>query len=225
MPGKDGIETLREMREDMNGLNSNTPAICLTANAISGAREQYIAAGFDEYLTKPIDSGKLEDVLMEYLPKKIVGAGSEEKVSRDDSKGDDKDDAKDDSKEIPEILVPLKKLDWLDVHVGLLNSGDLETYLSLLRIFSGGIDGKAKEIEDFYAAGNWKDYVIKVHAMKSSARLIGAKDFGEEAQKLENAGKSEDMDYIRAHHAALMETYRSFRAPLAEFCASLESES
>ena len=233
MPGKDGIETLREMREDMNGLNSNTPAICLTANAISGAREQYIAAGFDEYLTKPVDSSKLEDVLMEYLPKKVVGANSEEKVSQEDSRNDSKDDTKDDvkddikddSREIPEILAPLKKLDWLDVRTGMLNSGDLETYLSLLKIFSGTIDAKAKEIEDFYTTGNWKNYVIKVHAMKSSARLVGAKDFGEEAQKLENAGKSEDMDYIHAHHAALMETYRSFRASLAEFCASLESES
>ncbi|MBQ1336540.1 MAG: Hpt domain-containing protein, partial [Selenomonadaceae bacterium] len=158
---------------------------------------------------------------------------SEEKVSQEDSRNDSKDDTKDDvkddikddSREIPEILAPLKKLDWLDVRTGMLNSGDLETYLSLLKIFSGTIDAKAKEIEDFYTTGNWKNYVIKVHAMKSSARLVGAKDFGEEAQKLENAGKSEDMDYIHAHHAALMETYRSFRASLAEFCASLESES
>ncbi|MBQ7479119.1 MAG: response regulator [Selenomonadaceae bacterium] len=229
MPGKDGIETLREMREEVNGLNSNTPAICLTANAISGAREQYIAAGFDEYLTKPIDSGKLEEVLMEYLPKKVIEADSEDREDKADSVDSEekvsKDDSKDGSAEVPEILAPLKKLDWLDVRTGMLNSGDLETYLSLLKIFSGTIDAKAKEIEDFYAVGNWKDYVIKVHAMKSSARLVGAKDFGEEAQKLENAGKSEDMDYIHAHHAALMDTYRSFRAPLAEFCASLESES
>ena len=69
MPKKDGIETLQELRGQIGGPNLNTPAICLTANAISGAREQYIEAGFDDYLTKPIDSGKLEDALLAYLPK------------------------------------------------------------------------------------------------------------------------------------------------------------
>ncbi len=69
MPGKDGIETLRELRKDTDGPNIATPAVCLTANAISGAREEYIKAGFDEYLTKPIDPPVLENLLYEYIPK------------------------------------------------------------------------------------------------------------------------------------------------------------
>lgn len=69
MPGKDGIETLRELRKDTDGPNIATPAVCLTANAISGAREEYIKAGFDEYLTKPIDPPILENLLYEYIPK------------------------------------------------------------------------------------------------------------------------------------------------------------
>ncbi|WP_303758253.1 response regulator, partial [Selenomonas ruminantium] len=59
MPGKDGIETLHELKKQESGPNRNTPVICLTANAISGAREQYIEAGFNDYLTKPIDTDKL----------------------------------------------------------------------------------------------------------------------------------------------------------------------
>ena len=67
MPHKDGIETLEELKAG-DGINSDTPTVCLTANAISGAREQYLAAGFDDYLTKPIESEKLERMIMEYLP-------------------------------------------------------------------------------------------------------------------------------------------------------------
>ena len=68
MPGKDGIETLREIREERGNLNASTPAISLTANAVAGARDQYIEAGFDDYLSKPIDSAQLEKMLMDLLP-------------------------------------------------------------------------------------------------------------------------------------------------------------
>ena len=77
MPEKDGIETLHELRGENDNPNLHTPAICLTANAISGAREQYLAAGFDDYLTKPIDSGKLEEALMRYLPKEKLRSPAE----------------------------------------------------------------------------------------------------------------------------------------------------
>ena len=77
--------------------------------------------------------------------------------------------------------------------------------MPLLKLFYESLDEKADEIEHFYAEENIKDYTIKVHALKSSARLIGAAGFGEEAQQLEKAGKSEDMEYIRAHHKAFIE--------------------
>lgn len=72
MPGMDGIETLHAMKESADSLNHGTPSVCLTANAISGAREMYIKEGFDDYLTKPIDPSVLEDLLIRYLPKDKV---------------------------------------------------------------------------------------------------------------------------------------------------------
>ncbi len=79
MPEKDGIETLYELREYKENPNLDTKVICLTANAISGAREQYLAEGFDDYLTKPIDSERLEEQLLNYLPAdKIMKAEAEE---------------------------------------------------------------------------------------------------------------------------------------------------
>ncbi len=72
MPDKDGIETIKEMKECTDAPNQKTPVICLTANAVSGMREMYINAGFDDYLTKPIDTGKLESMLLKYLPTDLV---------------------------------------------------------------------------------------------------------------------------------------------------------
>ncbi|MCR5684328.1 MAG: response regulator [Lachnospiraceae bacterium] len=72
MPGKNGTETLHELRAQASGPNLNTPVICLTADAISGAREQYISAGFTDYLTKPIYPEQLEEMLIKMLPKEKV---------------------------------------------------------------------------------------------------------------------------------------------------------
>ena len=207
MPGKDGIETLHELKKQESGPNRNTPVICLTANAISGAREQYIEAGFNDYLTKPIDTDKLEEMLLTYLPQeKMQEAGEEVMVQENE--------------EIPESLAPLQGAEWLDMRIGIKNSGSVEAYLPLLKIFYESIDETEQAIEGFYAERNIKDYTIKVHALKSSARIIGAQEFGEEAQLLENAGKAENREYIRAHHEGFIETYRGFKAQLAAVFAN-----
>ena len=72
MPEMDGVETLRELKK-LPGL-AGKPYIALTANSISGAREMYLAAGFSDYLTKPVDSKKLEKLIIEYLPPEKVKA-------------------------------------------------------------------------------------------------------------------------------------------------------
>lgn len=72
MPGKDGIETLHEMNADPDNKNKETPVICLTANAVAGAKEFYIEAGFDGYITKPINSKELEQTIYDHLPKDLI---------------------------------------------------------------------------------------------------------------------------------------------------------
>ncbi|MBQ4058803.1 MAG: response regulator [Lachnospiraceae bacterium] len=67
MPEPDGVETLHLIREDEKNLNCDTEVIVLTANAIAGAEEEYRKAGFADYLSKPVDSAKLEEVLAKYL--------------------------------------------------------------------------------------------------------------------------------------------------------------
>ncbi len=79
MPDKDGIETIKEMKECKDTPNLKTPIVCLTANAVSGMREMYINAGFDDYLTKPIDTGRLESMLLRYLPPDLVEKAADTK--------------------------------------------------------------------------------------------------------------------------------------------------
>ena len=66
MPEKDGIETLHEIQSFFGG-NFKTPVIVLTANAISGMRDMYLKEGFNDYLTKPISTKQLEEMLVTYI--------------------------------------------------------------------------------------------------------------------------------------------------------------
>lgn len=68
MPGMDGVTAMHYIRNDKNGLNRETPFICLTADAVGGAKERYISEGFDDYLPKPIDGEELEKALARHLP-------------------------------------------------------------------------------------------------------------------------------------------------------------
>ena len=71
MPKMDGIETLTILKEQQL-ITDQTKIIALTANAIVGAEETYLAAGFDDYLSKPIDMGKLEELLHKYLDASLI---------------------------------------------------------------------------------------------------------------------------------------------------------
>ncbi len=72
MPKVDGSQALQMIREQKDGFNKTTPVICLTADAVMGAKERYLAEGFTDYLTKPIDSKAMEKMLIKYLPEEKV---------------------------------------------------------------------------------------------------------------------------------------------------------
>lgn len=72
MPEMDGVETLHRLRTLEASQNQHTPVIVLTANAIEGVAEEYKAAGFDDYVSKPATGETLENVLLKYLPKELI---------------------------------------------------------------------------------------------------------------------------------------------------------
>lgn len=194
MPEMDGIETLQHMKETKH-LCNDIPVIALTANAISGAREEYIAAGFTDYLTKPINSHKLESMLKKYLPPEKV-----QEVTVEDAKAEDTADAK----SLPEWL---RTQTLLDTKSGLTNCGSPEDYLETLRLFAEAYEENAATIQSFFDTADWKNYTIRVHALKSSARIIGASELSDLAAALEQAGNAEDAAKIQQDTPRLFELY------------------
>ncbi|MDE5931922.1 MAG: response regulator, partial [Lachnospiraceae bacterium] len=89
MPVMDGVQTLHAIREMEDNPSRNIPIIALTANAVVGAKDFYLNAGFEDYLAKPIEPEKLEDMLIQYLPKELVYLTEDEEVSieTDDGEG------------------------------------------------------------------------------------------------------------------------------------------
>ncbi len=80
MPEMDGTQTLGKMREQH--IAENVPVIVLTADAIVGAKEKYLAVGFTDYLAKPIVCEDLEQALVDYLPPALVQSGEQAEQHR-----------------------------------------------------------------------------------------------------------------------------------------------
>lgn len=99
---------------------------------------------------------------------------------------------------------------------GIRYTGSDEAYLKFLRTFKRTLEDKALEIESAYKRGDMELCTIKVHALKSSARIIGARDLSSLAEKLENAGKHNNMEFFDANIGELLEMYRSYYDNLAD---------
>lgn len=106
----------------------------------------------------------------------------------------------------------------LDAEAAIKNSGSEEIFKSVIKLFYDSANQKESEIRGFYDSEDWENYTIKVHALKSSSRLIGAMDLGREAESLEMAGKSRDIDYIKANNDRVMEMFESVRDALKSVC-------
>lgn len=114
-------------------------------------------------------------------------------------------------------------LECLDGESAIKNSGSEETFKSVLQIFYDSADQKESEIKEFYESEDWENYTIKVHALKSSSRLIGAMELGREAESLEMAGKSSDIEYIRANNDRVMKMLESLKDALKGVCGGDET--
>lgn len=199
MPDADGVHALKEIQTAEGSLNTETPAIALgTADPVLGD-DFFMIQGFRNYIEKPVDMEILHAALLLYLPEEKRGevGTAAEKESREHKKS-----------LIPPWLSDIKEM---NVREGIKNCGGEEGFMSALGIFYSSIEKMADEIQGYYDSENLTDYTIKVHALKSSARIIGLADLSELARKLEAAGDGEDIDFIRENTDHLLSWYRSYK--------------
>ena len=203
MPNMDGIETLKKIKAEH--LADGTTIIALTANAISGAKEFYLKAGFNDYLSKPVNPAELEEILKKYLPadlstrketapvEKVSEVEEIEEVPADTFSNAEKNLLK---KFCPEINLETAMSYCMD---------SKEIFIEMLQEFFNG--NKAEQVNNLYAAEDWKNYRIQVHALKSTSLVIGAEKFSATAKAQEFAAKDERLDDLKNNHAEFIISY------------------
>ena len=229
MPEPDGVETLKRLKK-MN-LPAETKIIVLTANAISGAREKYLAKGFDDYLSKPINVDDLEAILAKYLPPEII---RNEDDAQDDEPDIDEDELlsapppaqiDDVVKVLPPAEVDADKFSEeerrrfeticpsLNLETALSNCMDSKEFFA--EMAEEFIDSdKTAELERALANADWEEYRIVAHALKSTALVVGAAGLSDKAKAQEFAARDGRLDDLKQNHGDLTETYQKVRAEL-----------
>jgi CheY-like chemotaxis protein/HPt (histidine-containing phosphotransfer) domain-containing protein len=193
MPDMDGVEAtlnIRKMGEKWP-YYKNVPVIALTANAVSGTREMFLENGFDDFMSKPIDTVKLNAILRKWIPKE-----KQKSATGDDSALDVKNGQGAESG---------IAIEGLDVNRGIfLSGGTEEIYLETLAIFLKDGNEKIKDIKSCLESGNLSLYTIHVHALKSASANVGADRLSETAKSLELAGAKNDFSFISSNTGSFL---------------------
>jgi signal transduction histidine kinase/CheY-like chemotaxis protein len=201
MPEMDGVEATRLIRAMSGERFQALPVIALTANAVSGMKEMFLENGFNDFLSKPIETAKLNAVLKKWIP-------------------DDKRRKAAENGEIPSPAempqAPLPEIAGVDTAVGLARiGGSQKRYLDLLRLFrrdaEAGFALLAKEPD----GASLRSFTTLIHALKSALANIGAGGLSQNAALLEKAGREADIPLL---HAKLP----SFREELAALTVRIE---
>ena len=196
MPEMDGIETLNAMKKMPDNICVNRPCIALTANAISGAKEMYIKAGFDDYLSKPVSPLELEDMILKYLNKDLIVNSEDLELPEEDEK-----ETVDDN---------IMEIEGIDTSTGLKYCGTIEIYKDMLVRYGKAIPETADALESMAESGDIENFRIKVHSLKSTSRIIGAGEVSVMAEELEKDADAKNLEAIQKKLPALLNLYKKF---------------
>lgn len=219
MPEMDGLETLKKLKDlDMNRCK-DSPVIALTANAIVGVKEMYLKAGFNDYISKPIEGKAFEALVRKYLP--------EEKVIPVDSDIAMKLTPKN-SLSAPEIVA--KKIEpesnektttgnntvehsetdsQINVSSGIVYCGDdMQTYLEILQVYIDESGENMHKLQIAFENEDYASYAITAHAVKSTSLTVGAEGLSKIAKNQEFAGKEKRIEDLKNGHDYFIDLYR-----------------
>ena len=201
MPGMDGIEAAVAIRA-LGGSCESVPIIALTANAVSGMKEMFLQNGLNDFLSKPIDPGKLESILRKWLPgEKQRSAGAHAPHEKP---------------------LALFEIGGLNVKKGLVLTGGTEAgYRTVLGQYCRDVESRMGFLGFSYAERDLKNFITQVHALKSVLASIGASELSRTAAALEDAGDGGDMEYIRTYAGGFCQKLSELNARVR---AALETE-
>ena len=213
MPGIDGVDTFVQLKELFKEQGHEVPVVCHTVEAAKDNINLYKAAGFADVLIKPIQPQRLSEVLMAYLPEGSVA----------DTRKQEDEDARL-REELSKLPAWLSGVPGLDLSYGMGNCETADDYMDALAVFAASVTGKADEIERLLREEDFSHYTLKVHSLKSMARLVGATGLSDAAAELEAAGKSSEHDAIREKTPKLLEEYRAYAKHLARLAEDGEGD-
>ena len=214
MPEMDGIETLHFMQKMEGNLSAGKPCIALTANAITGVKKMYLEEGFTDYLSKPVNPDKLEDMIRKYLPEDYLEEISDDEAEEENAGSDAEN----------EFLKKLSSVEGINLDAALQNCGSARLLESTVKKYHDTIDEKADELQRFYEDEDWENYCTKVHALKSTSRLIGAMEVSEKAAELEELSNKKESDKIKEKHTPLMTLFKGFKEKLSALIKKEDDE-
>lgn len=210
MPEIDGIEATQIIRK-MNGeYYQKLPIIALTANAVNGARETFLSAGMNDFIAKPIELSALDRALKSWLPKELIKIPTGDSPVREEK---------------PKPAPASTSNALFDPETGVFyTGGDRESYLDILDMYIKKSADKKEYIKQLFEEKSWKNYVIEVHALKSTSLTIGSKLLSDLAKELEFAGKAGDYRLIEEKNAVLLEMYKEVSELGAEYLSQQRPE-
>lgn len=187
MPEMDGYELTGAIREQERDSGTRAPIIAITANALQGEAERCIAAGMDDYLSKPVAMPDLLAMLKKWMPKQttLVDAGQKNEALVDSAQVDDSVSSQPGSQSAID-----------DSTLKEMFGDDPETFKEILCSFVEPSEVIIADLKAGHANKSAPDVKAGAHKLKSSARSVGANALADACLALETAGKEEDWKSI-----------------------------
>jgi len=204
MPETDGIDATCAIRALGGEYFTQLPIVALTANAISGVKEMFIAEGLNDYLAKPIEISKLSEILARWIPKEKQLFTTNVYTAE----------------ETAEFAIP-----GIKVSDGITQAGgNVKNYLDILEVYAIDSDKSLQEIVRCYKAGDIKTLTIFAHALKSASANIGAEKITSLAAGLEAAGRSGDTAFIDKNTEPFINELRALVFDITHFLKNNKEE-
>lgn len=207
MPEMDGVETFQKMQNMTNQKCMDTPVVILTANAMVGAREQYLEQGFVDFLSKPIQPDKLENLTMTLLIEQGVSVNQ-------DVEAKEREASFTDEVELPDIA----EFDWDYAGMYLKDKKILlQTVKDYYLAMGNNICRIQQLFEHIVDENGLAEYRIFVHGLKSTSASVGALILSKLARLLEIAAIDGDIQRIQTLHPVFLEELKTHKQRLSPF--------